>query len=163
MPKQYIQKEQKDFADKRFVAQTEKMRYTWSKDQEKKQEFLGTIRECEGIINEFTVVRLISERAVQMLRMVNGQEIAFARRENMKHLWSLLNGKVEMVLGLERCFDGSPFSLPILVCYGESGFFTTATISGFYGSEWRTRTGITWGVDYLFMAPVVYLEYSVVQ
>lgn len=115
MPKQYIQKEQKDFADKRFVAQTEKMRYTWSKDQEKKQEFLGTIRECEGIINEFTVVRLISERVVQMLRMVNGQEIAFARRENMKHLWSLLNGKVEMVLGLERCFDGSPFSLPILV------------------------------------------------
>ena len=39
MPKQYIQKEQKDFADKRFVAQTEKMRYTWSKDQEKKQSF----------------------------------------------------------------------------------------------------------------------------
>ena len=33
MPKQYIQKEQKDFADKRFVAQTEKMRYTWSYDE----------------------------------------------------------------------------------------------------------------------------------
>ena len=48
-------------------------------------------------------------------------------------------------------------------CYGEGGFFTTATISGFYGSEWRTRAGITWGVDYLFVAPVVYLEYSVVQ
>ena len=56
-----------------------------------------------------------------------------------------------------------PEYLPSGDCYGEGGFFTTATISGFYGSEWRTRTGITWGVDYLFVAPVVYLEYSVVQ
>ncbi|MEY8687634.1 hypothetical protein AB9N12_16385 [Bacteroides sp. AN502(2024)] len=115
MPKQYIQEEQKDFADKRFVAQTEKMRYTWSKNLDKKQEFLDTIRECEGIINAFSAVRPISERAKQMLAMVNGEEIAFARRENMKHLGSLLNGKVEMVPGVERCFEGSPFSLPILV------------------------------------------------
>ena len=115
VPMQYMQEEQADFADKRFAAQTEKMRYTWSKNQDKKHEFLGTICECEGIINEFTAVRPISKRAMQMLKMVNGEEIAFARRENMKHLWSLLNGKVEMVPGLERCFEGSPFSLPILV------------------------------------------------
>ena len=118
MPEQYIQEEVKDFADKRFVAQTDKRHYTWSKDQEKKQEFLGTIRECEGIIDEFTAVRPISERAKKMLAQVNGEEIAYARRENMKHLWARLNGYVRMVPGLERSFEkegSSPFSLPILV------------------------------------------------
>ena len=118
MPEQYIQEEVKDFADKRFVAQTDKRHYTWSKDQEKKQEFLGTIRECEGIIDEFTAVRPISERAKKMLAQVNGEEIAYARRENMKHLWNQLNGNVGMVPGLDRSFEkegSSPFSLPILV------------------------------------------------
>ena len=115
LPTQYIQKEQKDFADKRFVAQTDKARYTYSKNQEKKGEFLSTIRECEGIINEFTSVRPISDRARKQLAQVNGEEIAYARRKNMRHLWSLLNGKVEMVPGLERCMEGAPFSLPILI------------------------------------------------
>ena len=50
-----------------------------------------------------------------MLHLVNGGNIAFARRENMKHLISLLGGKVKMLPGLERCLDGAPFSLPILV------------------------------------------------
>lgn len=126
MPEQYIQEEVKDFADKRFVAQTAKRLYTWSKDQEKKQEFLGTIRECEGIIDEFTAVRPISERAKKMLAQVNGEEIAYARRENMKHLWNRLavsgerleKAGFKMVPGLERSFEiegSSPFSLPILV------------------------------------------------
>lgn len=115
MPEQYIQEEVKNFADKRFGAQTDKRHYTWSKDQDKKQEFLGTIRECEGIIDEFTAVRPISERAKKMLAQVNGEEVAYARRENMRHLWNRLNGNVRMVPGLERCFDGAPFSLPILV------------------------------------------------
>ena len=122
MPKQYIPEEVKDFADKRFVAQTEKMFYTWNKDQEKKQEFLGTIRECEGIIDEFTAVRPISERAKMMMAQVNGETIAYARRENMKHLWTRLNDLqfsyskcFKLVPGLERCFEGAPFSLPILV------------------------------------------------
>lgn len=121
MPKQYIQEEAKDFADKRFWAQTEKMRYSWSKEHEKKQVFLDSIRECEDMLNEFTVCP-ISERAMQMLKTVNGEEIAFARRENMKHLWMLLNSEVQngldglkLVPGLERSFQGSPFSLPILV------------------------------------------------
>ena len=115
MPKQYIQEEVKDFADKRFAAQTDKLFYTWSKDQNKKHEFLGSIRECEGIIDEFTAVHPISERALEMISQVNGEQIAYARRENMKHLWTRLNGNVRMVPGLERCFDGAPFSLPILV------------------------------------------------
>lgn len=113
--KGYIQEEVADFSDKRFVAQMEKGRYNWSKDQEMKSELLGTIRECEGIINEFTAVRPISKRAMKMLTLVNGEEIVFARRKNMKHLWTLLNGRVRMVPGLERCFEGAPFSLPILV------------------------------------------------
>lgn len=118
MPEQYIQEEVKDFANKRFVAQTDKRHYTWSKDQEKKQAFLGTIRECEGIIDEFTAALPISERAKKMLAQVNGEEIAYARRENMRHLWARLNGNVRMVPGLERSFEkegSSPFSLPILV------------------------------------------------
>lgn len=111
----YILDEVNDFADKRFVAQTDKRLYIWSKDQEKKQEFLSTIRECEGIIDNFTAVRPISERAKKMLAQVNGEEIAYARRENMRHMWTILNGKVGMVPGLERSFEGAPFSLPILV------------------------------------------------
>lgn len=112
---QYLQEEVKDFADKRYKAQSEKGRYAWCKDQNLKQNFLGVIRECEGILNEFNAVRTISERAMKMLAIVNGEEIAYARRQNMKHLWVLLNGKVKMVPGLERCFDGAPFALPILV------------------------------------------------
>ena len=129
MKKEYIQRELADFADKRFVAQSEKKRYTWSKDQEMKQTFLAKIRECEGLIDEFSAVHPISEYAKKMLAMVNGEEIAFARRENMRHLWNRLhemavqkgaNGSVKfrMVPGLERSFekeDSSPFSLPILV------------------------------------------------
>lgn len=115
MPVQYVQEEQKDFADKRYMAQTEKVHYTWNKNQDIKQAFLDTIRECEGLINNFNAVRPISDRAMKMLEMVNAEEIAYGRRENMKHLWSLLNGKIKMVSGLERCFEGAPFSLPILV------------------------------------------------
>lgn len=113
LPTQYIQKEQKDFADKRFVAQTDKARYTYSKNQEKKGEFLSTIRECEGIINEFTSVRPISDRARKQLAQVNGEEIAYARRKNMRHLWSLLNGKVEMVSGIGTMHGGGS----ILIAY----------------------------------------------
>lgn len=112
---EYIQDELKDFADKRYVAQTEKDRYRWSNDQKKKHEFLSAIRESESIINEFDAVRPISERAKQMLALVNGEEIAYARRENMRHLMELLKGKVRMILGLERSLEGAPFSLPILV------------------------------------------------
>lgn len=115
MPLLYIQEEMKDFADKRYKAQSEKARYSWCKDQNLKRNFLVTIRECEGVLNEFNAVRPISERAIKMLTMVNGEEIAYARRENMKHLWMLLYGKVKMIPGLERCFDGAPFAFPILV------------------------------------------------
>ena len=50
--------------------------------------------------------------------MVNGEHIAYARRKNMKHLWGVLNGKIDMIPGIERSFESessAPFSLPILV------------------------------------------------
>ena len=115
LPIQYIQEEQKDFADNRFAAQTKKALYTYSKNQNEKSEFLLMLRNCESIIDEFTAVRPISERARRQLALVNGEEIAYARRENMRHLWTLLDGNVDMVPGLERCMNGAPFSLPILV------------------------------------------------
>jgi len=115
LQKQYIKDEIKEFADKRYGAQTEKMLYSWSKDQQKKQQFLSDIRECEALLDGFDSVRPISERSMQMLRLLNAGQIRFARRENMRHLWTLLNGKIEMVPSLERSFDGAPFSIPILV------------------------------------------------
>ena len=114
--KEYIQEEVKDFADTRYAAQKEKERYKWTNDQEKKREFLRGICEGESIINEFEAVRPFSERTKQMLQQVNGYEIAYARRENMRHLIRLLKGGgIRMVPGLEHCLDGAPFSLPILV------------------------------------------------
>lgn len=111
----YIQEELNEFSYRRDVAQKMKAQYSFSKDQDRKKFFLGEIRYCEGILDEFSVVRPMSDKALKMLDQINGEETAYARRENMKHLWTLLNGKVKMVPRLERSFDGAPFSLPILV------------------------------------------------
>ena len=86
-----------------------------TKMQDEKDVFLSELRQGETMIDKLDGVHPISEISMQMLGTLNGEEIAFARRENIKHLWSLLNGKVEMVPGLERSFEGAPFSLPILV------------------------------------------------
>lgn len=111
----YMGKEIKDFSDRRAIAQKMKSQYTYTKDQDIKKSFLSEIKFCEGLIDEFDLPRPISVKARNMLHLVNGGNIAFARRENMKHLISLLGGKVKMLPGLERCLDGAPFSLPILV------------------------------------------------
>ena len=50
-----------------------------------------------------------------MLAVLNGEYIRYARQKNMAHILDLLKGKVESVPGIERCIDGAPFSLPILV------------------------------------------------
>lgn len=104
-----------ELSNLRFNAQSQKERYSFSKNQQTKQSFLSDIRTGENLLNSFSTVRSISSRAMSQIMSVNGAEIAYARRENMKHLWSLLEGKVEMVPGLERSFAGAPFSLPILV------------------------------------------------
>lgn len=115
MDKSFIKDESAEFSSRRAVAQKMKERYAFSKSQDDKQFFLGEIRACEGVLDEFEVVRPISDLALRQIAQVNGEGIAYARRENMKHLWGLLKGKIEMVPGLERSFDGAPFSLPILI------------------------------------------------
>jgi hypothetical protein len=113
--KSFIENEEGNFADTRYAAQTNKQHYIWNNNQDLKKDFLSNIRGCETILNNFDSVHPMSERAIKMLNLVNGEQIAYARRENMKHLWKLLNGTIDMVPGLEHCFEGAPFSLPILV------------------------------------------------
>ena len=93
----------------------QKGRYAVTKNQDEKDVFLSELRQGESMIDKLDGVHPISDVSMRMLETVNGEEIAFARRENMKHLWTLLSGKAEMIPGLERSFGGAPFSLPILV------------------------------------------------
>lgn len=113
--KHYIGTESPDFGTLRLGAQKQKGRYAYSKSLDDKGVFLSELRQGEEMIDKLDGVHPISEISKSMIASVNGEEIAYARRENMKHLWSLLNGKVKMIRGLERCFDGAPFSLPVLV------------------------------------------------
>lgn len=104
-----------DFSEHRFLAQQAKSRYVYTQSQDSKQKYLQEIRACEDLIAEFDCPRPMSSIAHEMLSYINGKEIAFARRTNMAHLYSLLQGKVQMISGIERCMGGAPFSLPILV------------------------------------------------
>lgn len=113
--KHYIGVEVPDFGALRLGAQRQKGRYAFTKSLDDKDVFLSELRQGEVMIDKLEGVHPISEISEKMISTINGEEIAFARRENMKHLWELLNGKVEMVPGLEKSFNGAPFSLPILV------------------------------------------------
>lgn len=111
----YIDAEAPDFGILRKGAQKAKSRYAYSKSQNDKDVFLSELRHGEEMIDKLDCVHPISDLSIKTIESINGEEIAYARRENMKHLWTLLNGKVKMIHGLERSFDGAPFSLPILV------------------------------------------------
>ncbi len=111
----YIGTEAPDFGTLRKGAQELKGRYAFSKSLDDKGIFLSELRHGEEMIDKLDGVHPISEVSLKQIESINGKEIAFARRENMKHLWSSLNGKIKMIPGLERSFDGAPFSLPILV------------------------------------------------
>ncbi len=113
--KSYIGNAAPGFGELRKGAQEQKGRYAYTKSCGDKDVFLKELRQGEEIINKLDGVHPISDISLKMIGNINGAEIAFARRENMKHLWSLLNGRVKTVPGLERSFDGAPFSLPILV------------------------------------------------
>lgn len=113
--RQYIGTEDPDFGTLRKAAQEMKGKYAFTKSINEKDVFLSELRHGEEMIDKIDGVHPISELSEKMIASINGEEIAYARRENMKHLWSLLNGKVKMIPGLERSFDGAPFSLPILV------------------------------------------------
>lgn len=111
----FIGIEAPDFGILRKGAQKMKSRYAFSKSHDDKDVFLSELRQGEEMIDKLDGVHPISEISKRMIASINGEEIAFARRENMKHLWALLNGKIKMIPELERSFDGAPFSLPILV------------------------------------------------
>lgn len=111
----YIGTEAPDFGTLRKGAQKMKGRYAFTKSLDDKDVFLSELRQGEEMIDKLDGIHPISEISERMIASINGEEIAFARRENMKHLWTLLNGKIKMLPGLERSFDGAPFSLPILV------------------------------------------------
>lgn len=113
--KAYIGSTASDFGQLRLSAQQQKGRYAFTKSSDDKELFLSELRRGEQIIDKLDFVHPITEISLKMIESINGQEIAFARRENMKHLWSLIDGQVNMIPGLERSFDGAPFSLPILV------------------------------------------------
>lgn len=110
-----ITTEDLDFVNKRYRFQILKNGYAYTKNQEDKSSFLTSLRECEHNLDEFQCVHSISPISLNMLKELNGEMIARARRTNMRHLWERLNGHIEMVPGILRAFDGAPFSLPILV------------------------------------------------
>ena len=111
----YIGSEAPEFASLRLGAQQQKAEYSLTKLTEGKNIFLALLRQGEEMIDKLDGVHPMSTMSFKMLKILDGRGIASARRENIKHLWRLLNGKVKMVNGLERSFDGAPFSLPILV------------------------------------------------
>ena len=113
--KSFIGNDAPDFGELRLEAQKLKGRYSFTKSSDDKETFLSELKRGEDMISTLDAVHPMSEISKRMLESINGEEIASARRENMKHLWSLLNGKVRMIDGIERCFNGAPFSLPILV------------------------------------------------
>lgn len=104
-----------EFSESRVTAQSLKGQYAFSKSDEDKATFLSMLRNGEETLNQFDAVHSISPMADKMLAQINGEAIAYARRENMKHLVSLLKGKVRLPDNIHLSFDSAPFSLPIVV------------------------------------------------
>ena len=103
------------FCDSRLDAQTLKLQYVFSKLDKDKATFLSMLRNGEETLNQFDTVHAISPVAAKMLGVINGEMIAYARRENMKHIVSLLKGKVCIPENMPLSFESAPFSLPIIV------------------------------------------------
>ena len=104
-----------EFSESRVAAQTLKGQYAFSKSGEDKAIFMSMLRNGEETLNQFDSVHSISPKAAKMLAQINGEAIAYARRENIKHLVSLLKGKISLPENIYLSFDGAPFSLPIIV------------------------------------------------
>ena len=92
-----------------------KAKYTYSQEVAQKNIFFAELRKQESELDNFNGVHRISKTGKEMLALVNGESIRYARQKNMAHIMELLNGKVESISGIERCLSGAPFSLPILV------------------------------------------------
>ena len=103
------------FMASRRDCQKLKAKYTYSQDAAQKNIFYTELRKQEGELDNFTGVHRISSTGKDMLKVLNGSMIRYARQQNMKHILNLVSGKVESIPGIEKCLSGAPFSLPILV------------------------------------------------
>ena len=111
----FIEDGETEFVGVRKDSQELKAEYTYSQDKEQKAVFFPELRRQEGELDAFGGVHLISNTGKEMLKVLNGGMIRYARQQNMKHILDLVSGKVESIPGIERCLSGAPFSLPILV------------------------------------------------
>ncbi len=113
--KKYIKREQTDFSKIRYNNQLLKGQYSFTQESSQKATFYPNLRQQEVEIDNFTAVYEISSWGMRMLQSINGASIRYARQKNMEHILALLDGKVRMISGIERCLNGAPFSMPILV------------------------------------------------
>lgn len=104
-----------EFVHARRDCQKLKAKYSYTQDVSQKNIFFPELRHQEGELDEFTGIHRISKTGQEMLKTVNGEMIRYARQKNMQHILERLHGEVESVPGIERCVEGAPFSLPILV------------------------------------------------
>lgn len=111
-----VKKEVTPFTTNRQSAQLSKYRYTRTHSSIEKQAFLSVLGDEEKRLDNFNdEVFWISSIGKLMVESVNGEEIRRARCQNMSHALDLLQGKVELIPGIEKSINGAPFSLPILV------------------------------------------------
>lgn len=115
LDKKYIQYKETDFSKERYNDQLLKGQYAYSKDSTQKEVFYSNLRQQEVELDHFSGVFQISSLGMQMIQSLNGKNIRYARQQNMWHILSILQGKVKLVPGIDRCLNGAPFSLPILV------------------------------------------------
>lgn len=104
-----------EFMTARRDCQKLKAKYTYSQEAAQKNIFFPELRKQEGELDNFSGVHSISKTGKEMLAVLNGESIRYARQKNMAHILDLLKGKVESIPGIEKCLDGAPFSLPILI------------------------------------------------
>ena len=110
-----VEDKETEFMIARRDCQQLKAKYNYTQDPAKKNIFFNELRRQEGELDNFTGVHRISKSGQEMLSVLNGEGIRYARKKNMEHILNLLKGKVKPVPGIEKCLDGAPFSLPILV------------------------------------------------
>ena len=111
----YVEESEVKFVNARKRSQKLKADYFYSQNSENKKVFLSELHCQEEVLDRLSGVHRISSSGKEMLSILNGEMIRYARKNNMEHILSLLYGKVECIPGIEKCLDGAPFSMPILV------------------------------------------------
>ena len=110
-----VEEGETEFTRARKDYQRLKSKYNYTQDITQKNVFFPGLKQQEGVLDAFEGVHRISRMGKAMLEVLNGEQIAYARRKNMAHLLEILGGKVETVPGIQRSLGGAPFALPILV------------------------------------------------